>query len=117
MSAPIGLVLLLLAARGSIAKPVIVQPISSNQELTTVLMSDKLLGPFLLLNAIQLIFFLIKAIWSSEKKKLESIERAVSQIPALMHKLDQLDGHVKQNVLTKDQTQLLVWKELRDRGP
>lgn len=87
---------------------------TENPELTTVLMSDKLLGPFLLLNAIQLIFFLVKSIWNSEKKRLEEIQKAVAHIPQLIHKVEQLDDHVKRNVLTKDQTQLLVWKELKD---
>ena len=112
LSVPFGL---LLYTTSSIAKPVIVQPITPNQDVTAVLMSDKLLGPFLLLNAIQLIFFLIKSIWNTEKKRLEEIQKAVAHIPAIVHKLDRLDDHVMRKVPTIDQTKLMIWEHVNDK--
>jgi len=98
----------------ALAKPIIVQtPVSDS--VTTVLMSDKLLGPFLLLNAVQLLFFLLKSIFNSEKKRLEEIQKAVSHIPLLIERMEKLDSHVQKNVPTKDLVEVMIWKHMREK--
>ena len=98
------------------AKPIVVSQVSEKaSDLTAVLMSDKVLGPLLGVQLMHLLVTLIKWIWSSEKKKLEEIQKACANIPMLVHKVERLDEHVKQKVLTRDETELLIWKTMRDR--
>lgn len=94
------------------AKPLAATTKVGDTELVTVLANDKLLGPLLLSNAITLIVILGKWILSSEKRKLDKIEAAVSLIPGLIHKVDQMDAHIKQNVPTKDVVDLKIYKAL-----
>lgn len=95
----------------ALAKPVVVSAAKiGSDEITTVLMSDKLLGPFLLLNAVQLIVFLIKMVWSKEKKSLDEIKEAVKHIPMIIHKIETMDTHLKNNVPTRSEMELKVFR-------
>lgn len=84
------------------------------QEITTILMSDKLLGPFLLMNAVQFIMWLVKSIWNGEKKQLEEIKQSVAHIPNLLHKVEIMDQHLKNNVPTHDSVEVKIWRALKD---
>jgi hypothetical protein len=78
-------------------------------------MSDKLLGPFIAVNAIQLIVFLAKWIFSREAKRQEEILKAVSLIPGLMTKVNDMDEHLKKNVPTHDAVELKIYRALKDK--
>jgi hypothetical protein len=87
----------------------------NDTEITTILMSDKLLGPFIAVNAIQLIVFLAKWIFSREAKRQEEILKAVSLIPGLMTKVNDMDEHLKKNVPTHDAVELKIYRALKDK--
>lgn len=81
-------------------------------------MSDKLLGPFLLVNLVQLAVWLIRSIWNTEKKKLDEIYQRVAEIPALVSKVNAMDEHLKENVPSHDQVELKILRAInKDRSP
>ena len=89
--------------------------VAETKEITTILMSDKLLGPLLAANAVQLIVYLARTILSSEKKKLDKIMEAVQLIPGLATKVNDMDEHLKENVPTHDQVELKIYRALKDK--
>lgn len=110
--------LLILAVIGSTdtwAKPLAAVSKVGENELVTVLANDKLLGPLVLGVALNIILTLVKMIWNKEKKDLEEIKTAVRHIPGLIHKVELMDEHLKKNILTKDQTELLILRNTNSR--
>jgi len=98
------------------AKPLAsVTKLPDGGDLVTVLASDKLLGPLLLSNAVTLIVILGKWILSSERRRLEEIQKAVSLIPGLMHKVEVMDEHLKKNVPTHDAVELKIYRAMKDK--
>jgi hypothetical protein len=78
-------------------------------------MSDKLLAPFLAINLIQILVFLAKWIFSREAKRQEEILKAVSLIPGLITKVNDMDEHLKDNVPTHDAVELKIYRALKDK--
>lgn len=98
------------------AKPLAAAPLKVGEsDLITVLASDKLLGPLVIGVALNLILSLVKMVWNREKKDLEEIKAAVKHIPGLIHKVDQMDDHLKKNVPTHDAVELKIWRALKDK--
>lgn len=112
----VSLCLIGLTAVASIAKPALL-PVAPTPDgdLTMVLLSDKLIGPLIVGNVVQLIIYLWKSIKSSEKKQLEEIRKAVSHIPQIVSRLDQIDKHLEYKVPTKDSVEVMIYKEIRDQ--
>jgi len=113
--------LLLIALTGvasiaSTAKPAVLPPVPTpSGDLTMVLLSDKLIGPLILGNIVQLIIYLWKSIKASEKKQLEEISKLVSHIPQIVTRLDQIDHHIEHKVPTRDHVEVMIFKEVRDQ--
>lgn len=112
----VSLCLIGLTAVVSIAKPALLPPVPTpDGDLTMVLLSDKLIGPLIVGNVVQLIIYLWKSIKASEKKQLEEIRKAVSHIPQIVNRLDQIDKHLEHKVPTKDHVEVMIFKEVRDQ--
>lgn len=111
----IGLIYLWLANPSiSIAKPVAIPTAKVGEaELTTILASDKLLGPLLLANLAQLVWFLIKSIYDSKRKQLEDIQKAVSVLPTLIEKIEIIDERLRHTV-THEQAELKILRAFRE---
>lgn len=54
--------------------------------------------------------------WNKEKKRLDEIYQLASQIPTLAEKIQAMDKHLKENVPTHDQTELKIYRALKDRS-
>ena len=80
-----------------------------------VLTNDRYLLLLLLANCAYIIWGLIRSIWDSKAKKLDEIQQVVNQLPVLIHKIEQLDHHVKTNVPTRDTVEVMIWKHLREK--
>lgn len=111
-----GFFLFIVTWKSSIVNALPVKIAQSPQEITTILTSDRLLGPLLVANLVQLIWYLVKSIFDSKKKQLDQIQKTVDLIPQLVHKVEIMDQHLKQNVPTKDQVELLVYRKLQDKN-
>lgn len=111
----LSLLLIVLTAAASIASGAPVKVADTKvgeQEITTILLSDKFLGPILVGNLIQLLFFLIKSIWNREKKALDEIKEAVKLIPAIKNEQEKMAEHLRQNVPTHDQVQIKIYESM-----
>lgn len=95
------------------AKTVVSAPIPvGEKDLTAVLVSDKLLGPLLLANLVQLVVFLLRSIWDSKRKQLDDILKKVELIPGIAEKTSALERHIHEKVPTHEQVQIKIYESM-----
>lgn len=107
--------LILIWAQGTEAAPVAAKV--GESDVVGVLPDSKVLWAFIAVNAIQVVVWLAKSIWDDKTKQLREIRSAVDQIPALIHKIETMDRHLRENVPTRDQTELMIFRQMKDKTP
>jgi len=95
------------------AKAVVTAPVPvGGNDLTAVLVSDKLLGPLIVANMIQLIVFLVKSIWDSKRKQLDEILKKVELIPGIAEKQSRMERHLAEKVPTHDEVKVSIYETM-----
>lgn len=105
----------ILTAQNSIAKPIAI-PVTKvgENDLVTVLTNEKYLLLLLLANGLYITVGLIRSIWDSKKRQLDEITKLASMIPTIMQKIDHIEDKFK-HVPTRDQTEIMIWKHMKDK--